>query len=142
MISTRNIEAIMLSEIRKLPSKKGSYVELGAEECQRIASLMGITQVPVRAIKNSHFVIQIYEDNGRIRISVQRTRSSHYIRKHNRDTRPISWEELQALKSDSGFPHRSAVEIYPSSGNVVNVANMRHLWIVDDDEIPFAWSRE
>jgi hypothetical protein len=31
-----------------------------------------------------------------------------------------------------------AVEVYPPAGDVVNVANMRHLWVLRD-RLPFAW---
>lgn len=50
----------------------------------------------------------------------------------------ISWEEIQALKAQCGFGDRHAVEIYPSDEDVVNVANMRHIWVLDNP-MPFAW---
>lgn len=42
----------------------------------------------------------------------------------------ITWEELQRIKSECGFGSWSAVEIYPPDDQEVNVANMRHLWIL------------
>lgn len=50
----------------------------------------------------------------------------------------ISWEQLQLIKDEVGFGDYDAVEVFPASGDVVNVANMRHLWILRD-KLPFAW---
>jgi hypothetical protein len=50
----------------------------------------------------------------------------------------ISWEEIQRIKSECGFGDRDAVEIYPCDGDVVNVANIRHIWVFDEP-LDFAW---
>jgi len=52
----------------------------------------------------------------------------------------ISWDELQDLKRQCGYDYRDAVEIFPSEHDVVNVANMRHLWILDQP-FPLTWRR-
>lgn len=52
----------------------------------------------------------------------------------------ISWDELQHIKSVIGFPDRMAVEIYPKDADIVNVANMRHLWVLDEP-LPIGWTR-
>ena len=52
----------------------------------------------------------------------------------------IPWEDLQRLKSECGFGQLDAVEVYPSDMDVVNVANMRHLWILSEP-LPFAWRK-
>lgn len=41
----------------------------------------------------------------------------------------ITWDELQLVKSDCGFGNYDAVEVYPADDKLVNVANMRHLWV-------------
>lgn len=50
----------------------------------------------------------------------------------------ISWEDLQRLKAEAGYALHDAVEVFPSVMDVVNVANMRHLWVMRD-KLPFAW---
>lgn len=50
----------------------------------------------------------------------------------------ITWDELQAIKAQCGYAHHSAVEVYPSRDDEVNVANMRHLWVLAEP-LPFAW---
>jgi hypothetical protein len=50
----------------------------------------------------------------------------------------IGWDDLQRLKRECGRGERWAVEIFPADSEVVNVANMRHLWVLP--EAPsFAW---
>ena len=50
----------------------------------------------------------------------------------------VSWEELMRIKREIGYGSRDAVEIYPADADVVNVANMRHLWLVAG-ELAFKW---
>jgi hypothetical protein len=50
----------------------------------------------------------------------------------------ITWEELMEIKTKCGYADRDAVEIYPPVADVVHVANLRHLWILDE-KLPFAW---
>lgn len=52
----------------------------------------------------------------------------------------ITWDELQAIKAQCGYGNRDAVEVYPSARDEVNVANMRHLWILWEP-LAFAWRR-
>lgn len=50
----------------------------------------------------------------------------------------LTWDELMRVKSECGFGRICAVEVYPADAKVVNVANMRHLWLLG--EAPdFAW---
>lgn len=50
----------------------------------------------------------------------------------------ISWDELQQIKRDVGFGNYCAVEIFPPDIDLVNVANMRHLWLLGTPP-PFMW---
>lgn len=52
----------------------------------------------------------------------------------------ISWDQLQAIKHQCGYGDRDAVEIYPRDRDVVNDANMRHLWVLAEP-LTFAWRR-
>lgn len=52
----------------------------------------------------------------------------------------ITWDELQNIKAQCGYSESEAVEVYPADHDVVNVANMRHLWILRE-KMPFTWRR-
>jgi len=83
----------------------------------------------IRVLRNNKFLVQIFSEKTSIRISVSRTE----LGKDGKWSENISWDDLQLIKHKIGFGDRMAVEIYPMDIDVVNVANMRHLWILNDD---------
>lgn len=85
----------------------------------------------VKALRNNSFLVQIYKDNDSIRLSICRTE----IDNQGKWIANITWEDLQEIKKQMGYGDRTAVEIYPKEKDIVNVANMRHLWIVDNLDI-------
>lgn len=50
----------------------------------------------------------------------------------------ISWDELMQVKRECGYGEAFAVECYPEDSQVVNVANLRHLFVMPE-RLPFAW---
>jgi hypothetical protein len=42
----------------------------------------------------------------------------------------ISWDELYRIKNECGFGAMDAVEVFPAENKLVNVSNMRHLWVM------------
>lgn len=44
----------------------------------------------------------------------------------------ISWDDLYRIKNECGYKEYDAVEIFPAEDKLVNVANMRHLWVMKD----------
>ncbi len=62
---------------------------------------------------------------------------SSYIGNHLRVWRErpvgtISWDELQAIKNLIAGEEAVFIEVYPAVGNVINDAEIRHLWRVDE----------
>lgn len=53
----------------------------------------------------------------------------------------ITWDEMQAIKNAVSGYNSYAVEIYPKQDDVVNVSNMRHLWVLRD-VLPFGWRNQ
>lgn len=87
---------------------------------------------------NSYFLVQEFqEENGVIRLSVNTTSMANSGRWKD----GISWDALQEIKNAVGYADRDAVEIYPAQKDVVNVANMRHLWLVNEP-LTFAWRKD
>lgn len=96
---------------------------------------MMLARNPPREVwRSKHFLVQIFEESGHERLTVCRTELSG---QNWRDG--ISWDDLQNLKRECGRGHRCAVELFPPDSAVVNVANMRHLWIVDSPD--FMWGK-
>jgi hypothetical protein len=93
-------------------------------------------EMPRMAVWRSRtFLVQGYQErDGIIRISVSRnelTRTGDW-------KAGITWDDLQRIKHEAGYGDRDAVEIYPCDEDIVDVANMRHLWILPDP-CPFKW---
>lgn len=83
---------------------------------------------PSEAWRSREFLVSVYyKENGVERLSVNRT-------SHNGESweEGISWDDLQRLKSECGRGDRDAVEIYPADKDLVNVANMRHIFVLPE----------
>ena len=71
-----------------------------------------------------------------VRLSINRTT----LGANGRWDENITWDDLQRLKREAGYGDKDAVEVFPADVDVVNVANMRHLWVfVGNYRLPFAW---
>ncbi len=88
-------------------------------------------------MRSRGFMVQFYRESaGVIRLSVNRTD----LTSTGRWKEGISWEELQSLKDQAGFKSSDAIEIYPAAEDVINEANMRHLWVMPV-KLPIGWRR-
>jgi hypothetical protein len=80
---------------------------------------------------SKYFLVQMFnEDDGMIRLSINRT----LLTGCGRFFGEISWDELQDVKRQAGYADRCAFEVYPTDNNIINVANMRHLWVLPEGE--------
>lgn len=93
-------------------------------------SPLGFTKFPRAIWRSRHFLVQCFDEAvGVIRLSVAR---SELDMSSGRWKDGITWEELQEIKRQVGFGQNQAVEIFPADRDIVNVANMRHLWVLRD----------
>ena len=95
-------------------------------------------KIPYSVWRSRFFLVQCYaEQDGITRLSVVRSVIEPTT---GRWRDGITWEELQTIKREVGFQDYMAVEIYPADRNIINVANMRHLWVMRDP-LPFGWKK-
>lgn len=91
--------------------------------------------LPAAVYRSKRFLVQAFnERDGIVRLSICRTAldaSGEWLAR-------ITWEELQAVKNGVGYAEHDAVEVYPRAQDVVNVSNMRHLWIMPE-HLKYAW---
>lgn len=112
-------------ENRKYPA---TFVEV-PPEAWSVPSPARLSQV----FRSNRFMVQVYaERDGLVRLTVHRT----LLWPDGRWLEGITWDQLQEIKTALGYGDRDAVEVYPSDRDLVNVANMRHLWVLPD---PIAW---
>lgn len=92
---------------------------------------------PVEVWHSRHFLALVYLDATPegifTRVSVNRTE----IENDGHWKQGITWDELMRVKAEIGRSEAWAVEVYPPASQVVNVANLRHLFLVPQP--PFAW---
>ncbi len=93
----------------------------------------------LRVFKNDKYLVQTMTDNGFIRITVNLIENIGTMMTP-KWAEGISWDNLQNIKDSIGFKDRWCVECYPPTQDIINVANMRHLWVLE--EMPkFGWKR-
>lgn len=92
-----------------------------------------------RVFRSRDFLVQEYEQPAPVlvRLSVLRTSVDTET---GRWVNGISWDDLQRIKSECGYGLHDAVELFPTYSSVVNVANIRHLWVTRD-LVTFAWRK-
>jgi hypothetical protein len=88
---------------------------------------------PMEVWRSRDFLVQVFAAIGADRLSIIRTSHTGKSWAEN-----ITWDEIQRLKSEIGRGHMDAVEIYPADKDVVNVANMRHIFVLHSP-FPLTW---
>lgn len=90
-----------------------------------------------RAWRSRDFLVQEYAEQAPVlvRLSVLRTTLDPRV---GRWVDGITWDELQQIKNEIGYADHDALELYPMAADVVNVANLRHLWVMREP-VSFAW---
>lgn len=90
-----------------------------------------------KALRSNQFFVQIYQEaDDIIRLTACRTAMEGDDWAAN-----ITWDSLQDLKRRCGYGERYAIEVYPREIDMVNVAAMRHLWILPEP-LQIGWFRK
>lgn len=88
-----------------------------------------IETVPLRVWLSNDYLAVLYQQriDGKKRLTVNRTRMN------GRSWRDgITWDELQRIKNETLGADVWCVEVYPPESELVNVSNMRHLWVLQE----------
>jgi len=77
----------------------------------------------------SKYLVQIRKHRDKVRMAINKV---HHTFKHGKPIWQdgITWDELQEIKNQCGFEDCWLCEYYPPKDKVVNVANIRHLWVI------------
>lgn len=91
---------------------------------------------PIRAWRSRRFLVQMFEtpQPAIARLTINRTS----VNTEGEWLQDITWDDIQRLKSEAGFGDLWAVELFPADKSVVNVANMRHIFLLDEAPA-FGW---
>lgn len=86
---------------------------------------------PLSVWRSRGFLVQIYNAPPFGDVAVHRLSACRVtIQADGKWDAEIGWEELQNLKLQAGYGGWYGVEIYPRGCDLVNIANMRHLWLM------------
>lgn len=89
-------------------------------------------RLPVLAWYSNRYMAQLYNEDMPqfpylVRLSVTRVK----LNKTGAAWQDgLTWDELQSIKREVGYGDWYGMEIYPPDKDTVNVANMRHLWLL------------
>ena len=94
----------------------------------------------VAVFRSRYFLVQVYkEESDYMRLSINRTAVDVNRR---RWLDGITWDDIQKIKSEVGFGDREAYEIYPKDEDVVDVANVRHIFVLPPgDGLSMTWRK-
>lgn len=88
-----------------------------------------------RVWRSRRFLVQQHEKPGDpIRLSLNTTT----LRGDGRWDDGITWDEIQQIKREIGYADRYFCELFPADTDLVNVANVRHVWMLDKPP-GYAW---
>jgi hypothetical protein len=92
--------------------------------------------IPLSVWRSKKFLACVWQEpTGYIRISIHRT----IIDSSYQFVDGICWDDLQRIKNEIGFSDKDCIELYPAESDVVNVANIRHLFVLPEKS-PYNWS--
>ncbi len=58
------------------------------------------------------------------------------VRRHDGRTNRLTWDKLMEIKNEMLGEEACAIELFPREGDVVNEANIRHLWELPEGVLP------
>jgi len=88
-----------------------------------------IETVPLRVWLSNDYLAVLYQQriDGKLRLTVNNTRTNGMSWRDG-----ITWDELQRIKNETLGDDVWCVEVYPPDSELVNVSNMRHLWVLQE----------
>lgn len=87
--------------------------------------------------RSRNFLVQLFNECGAVRVSVNRTS----VNSTGRWVEGITWDELMEIKRQLGMGDKYAVEVLPQDKEIVNVANMRHFFVLPEP-LQYGWFRK
>lgn len=89
--------------------------------------------------RSRRFLVQVFiEQTGITRLSINRTK----VKPDGSWDDGITWDEIQTIKRELGMGDKYAVEVYPRDRDMVNVANMRHVWVLAKPLWNIGWFKD
>jgi hypothetical protein len=126
-------------------------IAVARKMCKRPMSKFEVQKAPTHIARtvlkpNEHWLPIVYV-NTRYSVQLSQVRTDigtviHlWIRRHDGEM-SRAWADLQRIKNEVVGVKRSAVEVFPPESELVDEANMTHLWVFPEDYVvPFRLGR-
>lgn len=136
-MTTRNMNRVARREVQQHLDRQNAKLPTQLQEIPRDQWPNEGPPSLLSVWRSKEYLVQVFNAPAPalVRLSVNRTAMCRTGWKDG-----ISWEELQRLKLECGYGDQDAVEVFPKQCDVVNLTNMRHLWIMVDP-LEFAWRK-
>ncbi len=97
-----------------------------------------------RAVRNDLWLVQLYDFACALGpLEHLMIRSIDGLQRGDGRGREPSWQDLQRIKNELCGPEREAVQCYPRAADVMDQADMYHLFVLPEDwPLPFGLHRE
>lgn len=96
----------------------------------------GLKSKILKAWRSNRFLAMFCKEPNGIRLSINRTEIDTALGTWKSG---ISWDQLMDIKRACGYGETHAIEIYPADSAIVNVAAIRHLWLLEEPP-PQLWT--
>jgi hypothetical protein len=88
-------------------------------------------RAPTKVWQSRKYIVQLFDEKPFLNVDTRRmTVCRVTLGDDGHWDAGLSWDELQDVKNEIGFGDWYGLEIYPRDQDVVNVANMRHVWLM------------
>lgn len=98
--------------------------------------------MPIKAWRSKKYLVQMWDESNSEYPTLKRLSVCRVLLAENGHWQDqLTWDELQSIKREIGFGDWYAIEIYPRDVDVVNVANFRHLWLLENP-LRIGWTED
>lgn len=96
----------------------------------------------ISAYRSCSYLVTVYNADehmeGLVQIAVQRTS----IDREGNFEDGIEYDTLQIIKNEVGYSNYDAIEVYPRHLDYYDRPNVRYLWVMTKNTLPFIWRRD
>lgn len=126
-LNRRERRAVVAYAAQKSKERPGRLTEIPREQWPRDLTDEGRTHV----WHSRRFLVQMFDEQPFQGIDTRRISISRVtVLQSGRWEEGVTWEEMMQIKREIGFGDWYGVEVFPRDQDIVNVANMRHLWML------------
>lgn len=80
--------------------------------------------------RSKKYTVMVWNVPAGTKLTISRNEWDSHTRRYKDE---ITWDEIMDIKRSVGMGERNAIEFYPPDSEVINIANVRHIWILPQE---------